>query len=66
MDNKLKDVVEISSIGKELSSYEVSHTGEPSIEKINKIKSMVETGTYSIDAKLVASKMIDYMKNRHI
>lgn len=66
MNNKIKDVIEISSIGKELSNYEISHKGQPSIEKVNKVKSMMEAGTYTVDSKLIASKMIDYMKNRHI
>ena len=64
--DKNKDVVEISSLGRKLSNYEVNHVNDTSIEKLNKIRDKVKAGTYNTDPKLIASKMLDIMKNRDI
>ncbi|MBA5851088.1 flagellar biosynthesis anti-sigma factor FlgM [Clostridium sp. cel8] len=60
-----KDSISISSIGKSLSSY---FTDDNIIdykeEKVNSIKKAIANGTYKVDAKLVAQKIIDNMKGR--
>ncbi|WP_404347830.1 flagellar biosynthesis anti-sigma factor FlgM [Sutcliffiella horikoshii] len=56
------DQVEISSKAKELQ--ERSQFTEARQEKIAKLKVSVENGTYQVDSKAVANKMIDYYFNK--
>ncbi|MGD6776469.1 flagellar biosynthesis anti-sigma factor FlgM [Sutcliffiella horikoshii] len=56
------DQVEISSKAKELQ--ERSQFAEARQEKIAKLKASVENGTYQVDSKAVANKMIDYYFNK--
>ncbi|MEA3320510.1 flagellar biosynthesis anti-sigma factor FlgM [Sutcliffiella horikoshii] len=56
------DQVEISSKAKELQ--ERSQFAEARQEKVAKLKISVENGTYQIDSKSVANKMIDYYSNK--
>ncbi|MCM0650468.1 flagellar biosynthesis anti-sigma factor FlgM [Clostridium swellfunianum] len=64
--NTNKDTIEISSLGKSLSSYSVEEGFENSAEKIEKLKKEVSQGTYKADSKLVAKKMLDNIKGRGI
>ncbi|MCY6370427.1 flagellar biosynthesis anti-sigma factor FlgM [Clostridium ganghwense] len=61
-----KDSLEISQVGKSLSSFAAQDKKEISQEKLEKIRNEVAKGTYNVDAKLVAQKMIDIMKGREI
>lgn len=61
-----KDLLEISKIGKSLSSFAVDDKKSISQEKLEKIKSEIANGTYKVDGKLVAQKMIDIMKGREV
>ncbi|UAL47016.1 flagellar biosynthesis anti-sigma factor FlgM [Sutcliffiella horikoshii] len=56
------DQVEISSRAKELQ--ERSLFTEARQEKIAKLKVSVENGTYQVDSKAIANKMIDYYFNK--
>ncbi|WP_404429339.1 flagellar biosynthesis anti-sigma factor FlgM [Sutcliffiella horikoshii] len=56
------DQVEISSKAKELQ--ERSQFTEARQEKVAKLKVSVENGTYQVDSKAVANKMIDYYFNK--
>lgn len=56
------DTVQISSLGKSLSSYSLDDKFINSNEKIEKLTNEVKNGTYNIDSKLVAAKIIEEMK----
>lgn len=61
---KGKDSISISSIGKSLSSYSLDGSVINSKEKVESIKKAVLSGTYNVDARLVAQKIMDTMKGR--
>ncbi|AKN33908.1 flagellar biosynthesis anti-sigma factor FlgM [Clostridium carboxidivorans P7] len=56
------DTVQISSLGKSLSSYSLDDKFVNSKEKIERLTNEVKNGTYNIDSRLVAEKMIEEMK----
>lgn len=66
--NKIEkmDTVEISAEGKNLSSKVVDKSYESSATRLENIKSQISSGTYKLDAKLIAQKMIDNIKGRAI
>ncbi|WP_040211187.1 flagellar biosynthesis anti-sigma factor FlgM [Clostridium polynesiense] len=59
-----KDSIEISSIGKSLSSLDIDVPSLDNTAKIEKIKEEINKGTYNVDAKLTAQKLLDIMKGR--
>jgi negative regulator of flagellin synthesis FlgM len=59
-----KDRLEISTVGKSLSSYSTDGNFGVSPEKLQTIKREISAGTYNRDSKLVAQKLIDAMKGR--
>ncbi|MCH3964335.1 MAG: flagellar biosynthesis anti-sigma factor FlgM [Clostridium sp.] len=59
-----RDSISISSVGKSLSSYSMDGSMIDSKEKVENIKKAVSNGTYNVDARLVAQKIIDAMKGR--
>ncbi|MGL5313648.1 MAG: flagellar biosynthesis anti-sigma factor FlgM [Peptostreptococcaceae bacterium] len=61
ISNKINDKVEISQEAKYLSEINTSK-GEFNTEKIEELKRQIGSGTYSIDSKDLARKIIDYMK----
>jgi len=61
-----RDTVEISSEGKNLSALSLNDKSVNSKEKIEAIKNKVMNGTYNVDSKLTAKRMIDAMKGRDI
>ncbi|MBP2033821.1 negative regulator of flagellin synthesis FlgM [Clostridium algifaecis] len=52
------DSIQISSIGKSLSAYSLDNKFIDSKEKVENIKNAISNGTYKVDAKLVAQKML--------
>lgn len=61
-----KDTIELSAEGKSLSALAVDGKSVNSNEKIEAIKNKVNNGTYNMDSKLVAKRIIDNMKGRDI
>jgi negative regulator of flagellin synthesis FlgM len=61
-----KDTIELSTAGKSLSALSLDSKGVNSKEKIDAIKNQVDKGTYKVDSKLIAKRMIDVMKGRDI
>lgn len=57
-----KDTIEISKTGKQLSSFAEKEFSPISSEKIEKIKNQISEGTYKVDHKALAEKML--MKGR--
>lgn len=58
---KKSDSIEISDLGKYLNKVDKSDK-EVNIDKINDIKKRIENGTYSVDSKDLAKKIIERMK----
>jgi negative regulator of flagellin synthesis FlgM len=56
------DTVQISSLGKSLSSYSLDDKFINSKEKIARLTNEVSNGTYNVDSKLVAAKIIEEMR----
>lgn len=59
-----KDSISISSVGRSLSSYSSDGKIIDSKEKVENIKKAIGNGTYNVDAKLVAQKILDNMKGK--
>ena len=60
-----KDKVEISDIGKKLSKMD-SLNKEDRDKMVAEIKDKVQNGTYKVDSKLVAKKIIGYIKGEEV
>lgn len=56
-----KDTVEISDLGKYLNKVNTSKE-EINMDKVNDIKARIENGTYKVDSKDLAKKIIQHMK----
>jgi len=61
-----KDTIELSTAGKNLSALSLDGKSTNSSEKIEAIKNSIKQGTYNVDPKLTAKKMIDVMKGSDI
>lgn len=59
-----EDKIQISNIGRSLSAFVMDVPGEENERKIASIQREVSNGTYKVDPKFIAQKMIDVMKNR--
>lgn len=61
--NKTKDIdrIEISSLGRSLNDHSLDKSID-NTKKVAEIKSKVESGTYSVDARLTARSLLDAMK----
>lgn len=61
---KKSDSIQISSLGKSLSTYSPDGNLVNSKEKIEKIKNEITSGTYKRDSKLVAAKILEEIKKK--
>ena len=61
-----KDTIELSSAGKSLSALSLDSKSVNSQAKIEAIRNEINQGTYKMDSKLIASRMMDIMKGRDI
>lgn len=59
---KKKDQVEISSEAKELLETHNSASAEKAREKVEALKSAVADGTYKVDARSLAEKLLPFIK----
>lgn len=57
-----QDSLQISQLGKSLSSYSIEDNFTNSNEKIESLRREVSNGTYNRDSRLVAQKMLDNIK----
>ena len=61
-----KDSIQISSLGKSLSTLAIDEKSENSAEKIESLRTQISKGTYKADSSLTAKKMIDIIKGRGV
>lgn len=57
-----KDTIEISELGKRLSAFAEEGITSMPPEKLEKIRNEISKGTYDVDARLIAEKMMEEMK----
>lgn len=63
-NTKKGDTVEISQMGKYLNKVNSSKE-EVNIDRVNEIKSKIESGKYRIDSNELAKKIIEKMRGEH-
>lgn len=61
-----KDSIQISTVGKSLSSYSIEENFQSSPEKIEALRKEVSQRTYKADANSTARKMMDIIKKRGV
>lgn len=61
VNNKIVDSVEISELGKQLNKLNTNKE-DVNIDKINEIKTKIENGTYKVNSKDLAKKIIESMR----
>ncbi|MFW2487067.1 flagellar biosynthesis anti-sigma factor FlgM [Clostridium chromiireducens] len=59
--NKNVDTIEISELGKSLKDYSFSESITDA-KRVAEIKSKIDSGTYSVDARLTAKSLLNAMK----
>ena len=59
--NKKTDVIEISELGKYLNKVNTNKE-EINVDKVNELKQKIENGTYKVDSKDLAKKIIEHMR----
>ena len=68
IDNKL-DSIQISDLGKYLNKVNTEKINASeeniNIDKVNDIKKRIENGTYSVDSKILAEKIIEKMEGEN-
>ena len=60
-ENQIKDSIEISDIGKSLSKI---NSREIDSQKLNSIRDKIGSGSYSVDSKDLARKIIDSFQSK--
>lgn len=65
-EKSTKDSLEISKLGKSLSTYSTEENFGTSKAKLEEIKKQVQSGTYNRDSKLVAQRLLDYIKEKGV
>lgn len=63
-DSTKKDYIEISQLGKSLSTFSSDEPTNISSERLERIRAEISKGTYKVNARLVAEKMVDTMRGR--
>lgn len=63
-NNKKKDSIEISSLGKSLSKYSIEEGKINSKERVETIRQEISKGAYNTNSKYIAEGLIDAMKGR--
>lgn len=58
------DTLEISKLGKTLSSFAEGGITSMSPEKLEKIRNEISNGTYKVNPRLIAEKMMEAMKGQ--
>lgn len=61
-----KDAIEISELGKKLSAFAKDDFNSVPTEKLEEIKDRISKGTYKVDSKLLAEKIMESMKNGNL
>ncbi|MCY6483653.1 flagellar biosynthesis anti-sigma factor FlgM [Clostridium aestuarii] len=61
-----KDSLEISNVARSLSSLVDNEKNLISKKRLEEIKNQISKGTYNVDSKLIAKKMLDIMKGKDV
>ncbi|MCM8710952.1 flagellar biosynthesis anti-sigma factor FlgM [Clostridium sp. SYSU_GA19001] len=64
--NSNKDTIEISTLGKSLSSLSLEENFKNSPEKVEKLKNEISKGTYKVNSALIAKSIIDNIKEKGV
>lgn len=59
------DSIQISSVGKSLSAYSIEEKFQASPKRLEEIRQKINNGTYNIDSKEIAKKMMELMKGKN-
>lgn len=62
--NSKSDSVQISDLGKYLNKVNTNKE-DINMDKVNDIKKRIENGTYSVDSKVLAKKIIEKMEGEN-
>lgn len=62
--NNKSDLVQISDLGKYLNKVNTNKE-DINMDKVNDIKKRIENGTYSVDSKVLAKKIIEKMEGEN-
>ena len=62
--NNKSDSVQISDLGKYLNKVNTNKE-DINMDKVNDIKKRIENGTYSVDSKVLAKKIIEKMEGEN-
>lgn len=62
--NNKSDSVQISDLGKYLNKVNTNKE-DINMDKVNEIKKRIENGTYSVDSKVLAKKIIEKMEGEN-
>lgn len=65
-DVKQNDSIQISHLGKNLSTYSLDDKFANNADKIKELKDKIENGTYKPDSKKIAQKMVESMNERNL
>lgn len=63
-DIKQNDSIQISHLGKNLSTYSLDDKFVNTTSKIKELKEKIENGTYKPDSKKIAQKMMESMNKK--
>lgn len=63
---KTQDTIEISALGKSLTNYSLQDNKINNLENVKEIKSRIENGTYNVDAKLTAIRILDTIQESRL
>lgn len=65
-DVKKSDSIEISNIGKSLSSFGLEKNLNISKERLDSLSNQVSNGTYKVDSSVLASKLLSVVKGNEV
>ncbi|MFD3157528.1 flagellar biosynthesis anti-sigma factor FlgM [Haloimpatiens sp. FM7330] len=61
-----KDSLQISELGKSLSSFSIEDNIVPDNKTVEKIKTQIRNGTYKVDTKALSQKIMEMIEGKEI
>lgn len=59
------DSIQISSVGRSLSAYSIENEFQASPKRLEELREKINNGTYNIDSKEIAKKMMGLMRGKN-